>query len=242
MTMCGLMVGSTIFFDTAVILLAPVTIAAARQSRKSIIFFAIPMAIAVLGMHSIVPPHPGAVAIATPLNVNFGLLIMFGMLAMLPGVGIAFLYSQWAARKLTANGTFDLDAAYDGGASEAITPTPAKDSATPASDSSRGLSGSGGASFATTAVANAPARSATLTSLEGHERSAVGKLLFVLLLPIVLILIQTVAGSMHIGGPAQTGRPILNWTTPRARASARRRDTLGRERCSVPAISFCSMP
>lgn len=234
MTMCGLMVGSTIFFDTAVILLAPVTIAAARQSN---IFFAIPMAIAVLGMHSIVPPHPGAVAIATALNVNFGLLIMYGMLAMLPGVGIAFLYSQWAARKLTANSTFDLDAA-----SEAITPTPAKDSATPAPNSSRGLSGNGGASFATTAVASAPARSATLTSLEGHERSAVGKLLFVLLLPIVLILIQTVAGSMHIGGPAQTGRPILNWTTPRARAAAKSRDTLGRERCSVPAISFCSMP
>ncbi|ALV41383.1 hypothetical protein AU252_09675 [Pseudarthrobacter sulfonivorans] len=209
MTMCGLLVGSTIFFDTAVILLAPVTIAVARQSRKSIIFFAIPMAIAVLGMHSIVPPHPGAVAIATALNVNFGLLIMYGMLAMLPGVGIAFLYSQWAARKLTANGTFDLDAAYDGGASEEITPAPAKDSTTPASDSSRVPSGSGGASFATTAVATSPARSATFSSLEGHERPAVGKLLFVLLLPIVLILIQTLAGSLHLGGPAQTVLDIL---------------------------------
>jgi GntP family gluconate:H+ symporter len=48
-----------------------------------------------------------------------------------------------------------------------------------------------------------------LTALEGHERPAVGKLLFVLLLPIVLILIQTLAGSLHIGGPAQTVLDIL---------------------------------
>lgn len=205
MTMCGLLVGSTIFFDTAVILLAPVTIAVARQSRKSMIFFAIPMAIAVLGMHSIVPPHPGAVAIATALNVNFGLLIMYGLLAMLPGVAIAFLYSQWAARKLTANGTIDLDAAYDGGGTSGGT----QGSTTPASDSNGVPSGSGGSSSGTTATAIAPARSGTLTALEGHERPAVGKLLFVLLLPIVLILIQTLAGSMHIGGPVQTVLDVL---------------------------------
>ena len=214
MTMCGLLVGSTIFFDTAVILLAPVTIAVARQSKKSIIFFAIPMAIAVLGMHSIVPPHPGAVAIATALNVNFGLLIMYGLLAMLPGVGIALLYSQWAARKLTANGTIDLDAAYDGGGTTDETTggtqeSTAQGGTTPVSGSNGVPSGSGGSPSGTTAVAAAPARSTTLTALEGHERPAVGKLLFVLLLPIVLILIQTLAGSIHIGGPAQTVLDIL---------------------------------
>lgn len=208
MTMCGLLVGSTIFFDTAVILLAPVTIAVARQSRKSIIFFAIPMAVAVLGMHSIVPPHPGAVAIATALNVNFGLLIMYGLLAMIPGVGIAFLYSQWVARKLTADGTIDLDAAYDGGG-----PTAAVGN-TPSSgpDSNGDSSGSSGQPSSTgTAVATATVRSTELTSLEGHERPAVGKLLFVLLLPIVLILIQTLAGSVRIGGPAQTVLDILTF-------------------------------
>ena len=212
MTMCGLLVGSTIFFDTAVILLAPVTIAVARQSKKSIIFFAVPMAIAVLGMHSIVPPHPGAVAIATALNVNFGLLIMYGLLSMIPGVGIAFLYSQWVAKKLTAEGTtrtIDLDAAYDGGgptASTGETPT-----AGPGSngDSSSGTSGQ--PSSTGTAVATATVRSTELTALEGHERPAVGKLLFVLLLPIVLILIQTLAGSVHIGGPAQTVLDILTF-------------------------------
>lgn len=207
MTMCGLLVGSTIFFDTAVILLAPVTIAVARQSKKSIIFFAIPLAIAVLGMHSIVPPHPGAVAIATALNVNFGLLIMYGLLAMIPGVGIAFLYSQWVARKLTADGTIDLDAAYDGGgptASMGDTPT-----AVPDSNAHDGTSSQ--PSPTSTALATATVRSTELTSLEGHERPAVGKLLFVLLLPIVLILIQTLAGSVHIGGPAQTVLDILTF-------------------------------
>lgn len=214
MTMCGLLVGSTIFFDTAVILLAPVTIAVARQSKKSIIFFAIPMAIAVLGMHSIVPPHPGAVAIATALNVNFGLLIMYGLLAMIPGVGIAFLYSQWVARKLTADGTIDLDAAYDGGgptASMGDTPTAGNPevSADGGTDVEPGIGSQ--PSPTSTALATATVRSTELTSLEGHERPAVGKLLFVLLLPIVLILIQTLAGSVHIGGPAQTVLDILTF-------------------------------
>ncbi|WP_175417243.1 GntP family permease [Arthrobacter sp. 24S4-2] len=206
MTMCGLLVGSTIFFDTGVILLAPVTIAVARQSRKSIIFFAIPMAIAVLGMHSIVPPHPGAVAIATALNVNFGLLIMYGLLAMLPGAGIAFLYSQWAARKLTGNGTLDLDAAYDGGSPTA---GGTSDGTTPAAAGDPAFEEPGGSGGTSSTVVAAPARSTTLTSLEGHERPAVGTLLFVLLLPIVLILIQTLAGSLQIGGPAQTVLDIL---------------------------------
>lgn len=208
MTMCGLLVGSTIFFDTAVILLAPVTIAVARQSKKSTIFFAIPMAIAVLGMHSIVPPHPGAVAIATALNVNFGLLIMYGLLAMIPGVGIAFLYSQWVARKLTADGTIDLDAAYDGGG-----PTSAMGNTPTAGPNSNGdSSGTNGLPSPTgTAVATATVRSTELTALEGHERPAVAKLLFVLLLPIVLILIQTLAGSVHVGGPAQTVLDILTF-------------------------------
>lgn len=201
MTMCGLLVGSTIFFDTAVILLAPVTIAVARQSRKSIIFFAIPMAIAVLGMHSIIPPHPGAVAIATALNVNFGLLIVYGMLAMLPGAGIAFLYSRWMANKLTAKGTMDLDAAYEGGGpgSGATSPSGNETAGRPAvrNEVSRG------SALATTV------RPATATTLERDERPGVGRLLFVLLLPVVLILIQTLAGSMHVGGPAQTVLDIL---------------------------------
>jgi GntP family gluconate:H+ symporter len=219
MSMCGLLVGSTIFFDTAVILLAPVTIAVARQSKKSIIFFAVPMAIAVLGMHSIVPPHPGAVAIAAALNVNFGLLIMYGLAAMLPAVGIAYLYSQWVARKLTAEGTtstIDLDTAYDAGPTAA---TALESATTPAPATSGSLAfdgGSGGQSSQTTtavatAVATAPAPSSTLTALEGHERPAVGNLLFVLLLPIVLILISTLASAVHLDGPAQTVLDIVSF-------------------------------
>ena len=215
MAMCGLLVGSTIFFDTAVILLAPVTIAVARQSKKSIIFFAVPMAIAVLGMHSIVPPHPGAVAIAAALNVNFGLLIIYGLAAMLPAVGIAYLYSQWVARKLTGNGTIDLDAAYDAGptaatALESATPAPAT-SGSQAFDGGSGVQSSPTTTAVATAVATAPAPSSTLTALEGHERPAVGKLLFVLLLPIVLILISTLASAIHLAGPAQTVLDIISF-------------------------------
>lgn len=213
MTMCGLLVGSTIFFDTAVILLAPVTIAVARQSKKSIIFFAVPMAIAVLGMHSIVPPHPGAVAIATALNVNFGLLIMYGLLAMLPAAGIAFLYSQWVARKLTADGTIDLDAAYDGGGPTPISMSPQEGNSAGSADSGGGTNSEPGSGGQSTAVATVQTSTQTSppTALEGHERPAVGKLLFVLLLPIVLILIQTLAGSVHVGGPAQTVLDILTF-------------------------------
>lgn len=198
MTLCALLVGSTIFFDTAVILLAPVTIAVARQSKKSIIFFAVPMAIAVLGMHSIIPPHPGAVAIATALNVNFGLLIMYGMLAMLPGVGIAFLYSKWVANKLTANGTVDLDAMYEGGGSGASL---SNGNETTRAGERNDPSGEG-------ALATA-VRPSTMVAAEGDERPTVARLLFVLLLPVVLILIQTLAGSVRLDGAAQVVLDVL---------------------------------
>lgn len=97
LALAGLLVGSTIFFDTAVILLAPVAIAVARQAKRNVAYFALPMAISALSVHAVIAPHPGAVAVASGLGADFGLMAAFGLAAMLPG---AALGCWWAYRQV----------------------------------------------------------------------------------------------------------------------------------------------
>ena len=97
-------------------------------------------------------------------------------------MAIAFLYSQWVARRLTADGTIDLDAAYDGGAAISVSTSSQEGNTEGSADSGGGTNGEPRAGGQSTSVATVQA--STLTALKGHERPAVGKLLFVLMLPL----------------------------------------------------------
>ncbi|PPG66931.1 hypothetical protein C5C23_11225 [Rathayibacter rathayi] len=164
--LAGLLVGSTIFFDTAVILLAPVVLSIARRAGRPAAFFAVPMAIAVLAVHAILPPHPGAVAVASALGVDYGLLAVLGLATMLPGAAVGIL---WASRRLAR-----IDAR--GGL-----PIPVEDPPTErtvAQPDTRAVSTLAGGS---TALATAPATATRLLP----------RLLVVLTLPVLLILFAT---------------------------------------------------
>ncbi|MBC3760784.1 GntP family permease [Quadrisphaera oryzae] len=183
--LAGLLVGSTIFFDTAVILLAPVVIAVARQVHRNAAVLAVPMAVAVLAVHSVIPPHPGAVAVASALGADDGLLIAFGLATMLPGAALGCWCAYRTASRLEARGLLiSPDDEDDPESSGAAAPRP-------------GGSGGSGGSGATTALRPAP--SLTTTDRPPATRQVphlLGRLVVVLVLPVVLILVATLASVL----------------------------------------------
>ncbi|MCU1716918.1 SLC13 family permease [Pseudomonas sp. 5P_3.1_Bac2] len=79
LTTAGFMVGVPVFFEVGVIILMPLVYGIARRARKPLLVFALPMCAALLTVHAFLPPHPGAVAVASQLGVDMGRILMFGL-------------------------------------------------------------------------------------------------------------------------------------------------------------------
>ncbi len=77
-------IGLPIFFDVAFIILAPVIWNLARESKKSILFFGLPIAAALTVTHALVPPHPAPAAAAATLGADLGKTIVYGILVSIP--------------------------------------------------------------------------------------------------------------------------------------------------------------
>ncbi|WPP00243.1 SLC13 family permease [Pseudomonas sp. HR96] len=97
LTVAGFMVGIPVFFEVGVIILMPLAYGVARAARKPLLIFALPMCAALLSVHAFLPPHPGAVAAAGQLGADLGRVLMFG----LPIVGILCVIGYLIAGRMT---------------------------------------------------------------------------------------------------------------------------------------------
>jgi len=99
----GLIFGIPVFFDVGVIVLAPVVYAAyvAGGRSKSILYYCLPLAGGLAIVHGLLPPHPGAVAASGLLGVGFGYVILFGLICAVPAwIAGGLLYSRWIADRI----------------------------------------------------------------------------------------------------------------------------------------------
>ncbi len=97
LTVAGFMVGIPVFFEVGVIILMPLAYGVARAARKPLLVYALPMCAALLSVHAFLPPHPGAVAAAGQLGADLGRVLMFG----LPIVGVLCLIGYLIAGRMT---------------------------------------------------------------------------------------------------------------------------------------------
>jgi GntP family gluconate:H+ symporter len=97
LTVAGFMVGIPVFFEVGVIILMPLAYGVARAARKPLLIFALPMCAALLSVHAFLPPHPGAVAAAGQLGADLGRVLLFG----LPMVAILCLIGYLIAGRMT---------------------------------------------------------------------------------------------------------------------------------------------
>ena len=75
----GRVISIPVFFDAGLIILIPLAFSLAKRTKKSSLFYAIPLLAGLAVGHAFIPPTPGPVLVATMLNVELGWVILVGV-------------------------------------------------------------------------------------------------------------------------------------------------------------------
>ena len=95
------LVGLPIFFEVGFIILVPLAYSLTRESKKSLLYFGLPMAAALTVTHAMVPPHPAPAAAAQLLGADMGKAILYGAALSIPmAVSGGIVYGLWISRRL----------------------------------------------------------------------------------------------------------------------------------------------
>ena len=95
------LVGLPIFFEVGFIILAPLAWSLARESKRSLLYYGLPIACALTVVHAMVPPHPAPAAAAQMFHADLGKTILMGIAISIPmaiagGIG----YGLWIANRI----------------------------------------------------------------------------------------------------------------------------------------------
>ena len=122
--LAAFLVGLPIFFEVSFIIMIPLVWNLARESKRSLLFYGLPMAAACTITHSLVPPHPAPAAAAQLLGGDLGRTILYGVAVSIPMVlagGMA--YGTWIARRMFVP-VPEFAATFDRKEAEASSPPP----------------------------------------------------------------------------------------------------------------------
>lgn len=89
LTLTGFIISIPVFLDVGFIMLVPIVYALARKSKKSTLFYAIPLLAGLAVTHAFIPPTPGPTAVAEIMGVSLGWVIIFGFAAGIPAAIVA---------------------------------------------------------------------------------------------------------------------------------------------------------
>ena len=76
----GLVIAMPVFFDAGLIILIPLAFSLLKKTKRSTLFYVIPLLAGLAVGHAFIPPTPGPVLVATMLNVDLGWVILVGIL------------------------------------------------------------------------------------------------------------------------------------------------------------------
>lgn len=76
----GMVVAIPVFFDAGLIILIPLAFSIARRTKKSALYFVIPLLAGLAVGHAFIPPTPGPVLVANILGVDLGIVIGLGLI------------------------------------------------------------------------------------------------------------------------------------------------------------------
>ncbi|MFH5831110.1 GntP family permease [Halalkalibaculum sp. DA384] len=89
LTLTGFIISIPVFLDVGFIILVPIVYALARKTKKSTLFYAIPLLAGMGVTHAFIPPTPGPIAVADILSVPLGWVILFGAITGIPAAILA---------------------------------------------------------------------------------------------------------------------------------------------------------
>ncbi len=101
MVIAGFIIAIPVFFDVGFIILVPLVYALSRQSKRSVLYYGIPLLAGLAVTHSFIPPTPGPVAIADIIKADLGWVIIFGFILGIPTAIIAGpIFGKYIAKKI----------------------------------------------------------------------------------------------------------------------------------------------
>ena len=177
----ALLFGFPIFFDAGLVVFLPIVFTVARRLGGSLLTYGLPTAGAFAVMHAFVPPHPGPVAAAELVGADIGLTLVFGLLIGLPTWYLGgYLFGLWCGRR--------YDVAVPPPVEDDAPATPQAPEGTVAG-TAPGTAGASGGRRTQTATRPAP--------------PGFGTVLGILLLPLVLIFLNTGLTTLATAGAVE---------------------------------------
>ena len=97
----GFIVGIPIFLDVGFIILVPIVYALTKDTKRSVLYYAIPLLAGLAVTHTMVPPTPGPMAVGEILGVDLGWVVMMGLIVGLPTAVVAGpIFGKFIAKKI----------------------------------------------------------------------------------------------------------------------------------------------
>ena len=99
----GFIVGLPIFCDSGYIVLNGINKSLIKRTGIAAATMSISLASGLYAVHCLIPPHPGATAAAGTLAVDFGKLILYGIVIAIPAMLIGHWWAVYAGKKTKTN-------------------------------------------------------------------------------------------------------------------------------------------
>ena len=100
MSITGFIVGLPIFCDSGYIVLSGLNKSLSKRTGISIVVMSVSLATGLYSVHCLIPPHPGAAAAAGTMGVDFGKLILIGIVVAIPAMLVGHWWARYAGRKI----------------------------------------------------------------------------------------------------------------------------------------------
>ena len=101
LVLTGFLVGIPVFLDVGLIIIIPLVYALTRDTKVSILYYAIPLLAGLAVTHAMVPPTPGPIAVSEILGVQLGWVVLFGIIIGIPVAAIAGpLFGRFIAKRM----------------------------------------------------------------------------------------------------------------------------------------------
>lgn len=110
MVITGFVVAIPVFFDVGFIILVPLVYALSRDTKRSLLYYAIPLLAGLAVAHSFIPPTPGPVAVADIIDAQLGWVILLGIILGIPTAIIAGpIFGRYISTKIHLETPFGMD-------------------------------------------------------------------------------------------------------------------------------------
>jgi GntP family gluconate:H+ symporter len=100
----ALSIGLTTWFAVGLLLLLPILLTLARETKRPFLLLSLPLLSFLSVMHGIMPPHPGPVIAVAKLHADTGKVLLWGLLLGIPVAAVAGpVFARIAIKRITVN-------------------------------------------------------------------------------------------------------------------------------------------